>query len=236
MKASHLLALTAACFCIIPAISIRSSADTTAKPGNVTEARVIAEASEGSNWLVGGRTFDEQHFSPLTQVTDKNIGNLGLAWATDIESAMGLATEPIVVDGVIYISAPQSRVYAVDALSGKVLWKFDPQVRLDRMRNSWAAHSNRGLAVWAGKVYVGTGDCRLVTIDAASGTKTWESPVCDGAQTGITGAPHVGNGKVFIGYNGSDTGVRGSLVAFDASTGKEAWRFWTVPGNPAKGF
>jgi quinohemoprotein ethanol dehydrogenase len=236
MKASHLLALTAACFCIILAISIRSSADTPAKPGNVTEARVIAEASEGSNWLVGGRTFDEQHFSPLKQVTDKNIGNLGLAWATDIESAMGLATEPIVVDGVIYISAPQSRVYAVDALSGKVLWKFDPKVRLDRMRNSWAAHSNRGLAVWAGKVYVGTGDCRLVAIDAASGTKAWESPVCDGAQTGITGAPHVGNGKVFIGYNGSDTGVRGSLVAFDAATGKEAWRFWTVPGNPANGF
>ena len=149
---------------------------------------------------------------------------------------MGLATEPIVVDGVIYVSLPQSRVFAVDALSGKVLWRFDPKVRLDRMRNSWSAHSNRGLAVWAGKVYVGTGDCRLVAIDAAAGTQAWESRVCDGAQTGITGAPHVGDGKVFIGYNGSDTGVRGSLVAFDAATGKEAWRFWTVPGNPAKGF
>ena len=66
--------------------------------------------------------------------------------------------------------------------------------------------------------------------------KAWESPVCDGATTGITGAPHVGKGKVFIGYNGSDIGVRGSLVAFDATTGKEAWRFWTVPGDPAKGF
>ena len=138
------------------------------KRGDVTEARVIAEASTGNDWLVGGRTFDEQHFSPLKQITDQNIGKLGLAWATDIESAMGLATEPIVVDGVIYVSAPQSRVYAVDALSGKVLWRFDPKVRLDRMRNSWAAHSNRGLAVWAGKVYVGTGDCRLVAIDAAS--------------------------------------------------------------------
>jgi quinohemoprotein ethanol dehydrogenase len=212
------------------------SAATATKPGDVTEARVIAESTTGNNWLVGGRTFDEQHFSPLKQITDQNIGNLGLAWATDIESAMGLATEPIVVDGVIYVSAPGSRVYAVDALSGKVLWRFDPKVRLDRMRNSWAAHSNRGLAVWAGKVYVGTGDCRLVAIDAASGHETWESPVCDGSQTGITGAPHVGKGKVFIGYNGSDTGVRGSLVAFDAATGKEAWRFWTVPGDPAKGF
>src|SRR5580698_6947195 len=206
------------------------------KRGDVTEARVIAEAATGSDWLVGGRTFDEQHFSPLKQITDQNIGKLGLAWATDIESAMGLATEPIVVDGVIYVSAPQSRVYAVDALSGKVLWKFDPKVRLDRMRNSWSAHSNRGLAVWAGKVYVGTGDCRLVAIDAASEEKAWESPVCDGSQTGITGAPHVAKGKVFIGYNGSDIGVRGSVVAFDAATGKQAWRFWTVPGNPALGF
>ncbi|MBV9746484.1 MAG: PQQ-binding-like beta-propeller repeat protein [Acidobacteriia bacterium] len=206
------------------------------RPGDVTERRVIAESSNGDNWLVAGRTFDEQHFSPLKQITDSNARNLGLAWATDIESAMGLATEPIVVDGIIYISLPQSRVYAVDARSGKVLWRFDPKVRLDRMRNSWSAHSNRGLAVWDGKVYVGTGDCRLVAIDAASGEKAWESPVCDGSQTGITGAPHVGGGKVFIGYNGSDIGVRGSLTAFEAATGKEVWRFWTVPGDPSKGF
>ena len=216
----------------IAALSLHAQAP--AKPADVTEARVMADA--GTNWLVGGRDFYEQHFSPLKQMTDKNIGKLGLAWATDIESAMGLATEPIVVDGVIYVSLPQSRVFAVDAVTGKVLWKFDPNVRLDRMRNSWSARSNRGLAVWAGKVYVGTGDCRLVAINAASGEKAWESPVCDGSQTGITGAPHVAKGKVFIGYNGSDIGVRGSVVAFDAETGKQVWRFWTVPGNPALGF
>jgi quinohemoprotein ethanol dehydrogenase len=220
----------------VASILATSFADTPPKPGDVTEARVMAEASAGTNWLVGGRDFNEQHFSPLKQVTDKNIGKLGLAWATDIESAMGLATEPIVVDGVIYVSLPQSRVYAVDASSGKVLWRFDPKVRLDRMRNSWSARSNRGLAAWAGKIYIGTGDCRLVAVDAASGEKTWESPVCDGSQTGITGAPHVARGKVFIGYNGSDIGVRGSVVAFDAETGKQAWRFWTVPGDPALGF
>ena len=221
---------------ILIGVSILASAEPPPKPGDVTQARVMAEASTGTNWLVGGRDFNEQHFSPLTQVTDQNIGKLGLAWATDIESPMGLATEPIVVDGVIYLSLPQSRVYAVDAASGKVLWRFDPKVRLDRMRNSWSARSNRGLAVWAGKVYVGTGDCRLVAIAAASGEEAWESPVCDGNQTGITGAPHVAKGKVFIGYNGSDIGVRGSVVAFDAETGKQAWRFWTVPGNPALGF
>jgi len=207
-----------------------------AKFGNVSQARVLAEAGRGDDWLVAGGGFGEQHFAPLKEINDRNVATLGLAWATDVDSAMGLATEPIVVDGIIYVSLPQSKVYAIEARTGRVRWRFDPKVRLDRMRNSWAAHSNRGLAVWAGKVYVGTGDCRLVAIDAASGEKTWESPVCDGSQTGITGAPHVGNGKVFIGYNGSDTGVRGSVAAFDAATGRQVWRFWTVPGDPAAGF
>src|SRR3984893_15862511 len=117
------------------AIAGMLTAATATKPGDVNEARVIAEASTGNDWLVGGRSFDEQHFSPLKQITDQNIGTLGLAWATDIPSAMGLATAPIVVDGVIYVSAPQSRVYAVDALTGKMLWKFDPKVRLNMAIN-----------------------------------------------------------------------------------------------------
>src|SRR5262249_13900154 len=91
-------------------------------------------------------------------------------------------------------------------------------------------------AVWGRKVFVGTGDCRLVAIDAISGEKAWESTVCDGSQTGVTGAPHAAKGRVFIGYNGSDIGVRGSVVAFDAETGKQAWRIWTVQGDPSKGF
>jgi len=233
-----LVTLTAAAGCGVAALFLvtYSSGQAPAKFGNVSQARVQAETARGEDWLVAGGGFGEQHFTPLKQINDRNIATLGLAWTTDIDSAMGLATEPIVVDGIIYVSLPQSKVYAVEARSGRVRWRFDPKVRLDRMRNSWAAHSNRGLAVWEGKVFVGTGDCRLVAIDAASGEKTWESPVCDGSQTGITGAPHAGNGKVFIGYNGSDTGVRGSVIAFDAATGKQAWRFWTVPGNPANGF
>ena len=205
--------------------------------GNVTESRVLAEAADGSNWLVNGRDFTAKRFSPLQQITDKNVADLGLAWSLDIDSPMGLAVEPIVVDGVIYIAGSLDRVYAVDAASGKLLWRVDPQVSLVAMRNSWAARTNRGVAVWEGKVFVGTGDCRLIALDAASGEQLWESPVCvDTTQTGITGAPIVGGGKVFIGYNGSDSGVRGSVVAFDVETGKLAWRFWNTPGNPAKGF
>jgi len=203
----------------------------------VSEPRVFSEAAEGNNWLLNGRTFDAQHFSPLKEINNQNIGGLGLAWYLDIDSAMGIVAEPIVVDGVIYMSAPLSKIYAVDAVSGKLLWKFDPKVRLNLAINgSYSARTNGGVAVWDGKAYVGTGDCRLVAVDAASGKEVWESPVCDATQTGITGAPHVAKGKILMGYNGSDDGVRGSLVAFDAKTGKEAWRFWTVPRDPAKGF
>jgi quinohemoprotein ethanol dehydrogenase len=205
--------------------------------GNVTEARVLAEAGNGNNWMVNGGNFGSQHFSPLHQINNGNIDKLGLAWSLDLDSPMGMASEPIVVDGTIYVSASLDRVYAVDATSGNVLWKYDPHVRLSVMRNSATARTNRGVAVWQGKVFVGTGDCRMIALDAASGKQLWESPVCvDTSESGITGAPRVGNGKVFIGYNGSDTGVRGSVVAFDANTGKLAWRFWNVPGDPSKGF
>jgi quinohemoprotein ethanol dehydrogenase len=237
MRTSQVLALTTLCLAIALIIAVRSSADNQTRMGDVTEARALAEGAEGDNWLLNGRTFDEQHFSPLKEITDKNVSGLGLAWYLDIDSGMGIVSEPIVVDGVAYVSAPLSIVYAVDAASGKLLWKFDPKIRLDLAINgSYSARTNGGVAVWNGKVYVGTGDCRLIAIGAASGKQLWEAAVCDATQTGITGAPHVAKGKILMGYNGSDDGVRGSLVAYDADTGKEAWRFWTVPGDPAKGF
>jgi quinohemoprotein ethanol dehydrogenase len=207
------------------------------KAGDVTDARVIAAAPRGRNWLVLGGDFGSRHYSPLRQIDAGNVARLGLAWALDIDSPMGLATEPIVVDGSIYASGSLDRIYAIDAASGRLLWQFDPHVRLSVMRNSWAARTNRGVAVYRGRVYFGTGDCRLFALDAATGKALWNSPVCvDTTQTGITGAPTVGDGKVYIGYNGSDTGVRGSLVAFDADTGRLAWRFWNVPGDPSKRF
>src|SRR6266849_5363288 len=210
---------------------------TAAKAGDVTEARVASESAGGANWLLNGRTFDEAHFSQLTQINDKNVNALGLAWYLDFDGAMGLVAEPIVVDGVIYVSAPQSRVYTVDAASGKLIWKFDPHVKLNMAINgSYSARTNAGVAVWDGKVYVGTGDCRLIAVDAAAGEQLWEATVCDPTQTGITGAPHIAKGKVLMGYNGSDDGVRGALIAYDAQSGKEAWRFWSVPGDPSKPF
>ncbi len=207
-------------------------------PGEVTEARVLGEAGSGDSWLVNGGNFEGHHFSPLTQIDENNVKQLGLAWTTDIPSPTGLSAEPLVVDGVVYLSAAFSRVFALDATTGALLWQFDPQVRLDfGLGNSASARTNRGVAVWEGSVYVGTADCRLIALDAAKGEKRWESAVCDPREAdgaAITGAPRVGDDKVFMGYASSDTGVRGSLVAFDAKTGKELWRFWTVPASPTE--
>ena len=217
-----------------------SAANSANKAGDVTEAKVAADSATGNDWLLNGRTSDGKHFSPLQQITDKNANGLGLAWYMEIPGQMGVVAEPIEVDGVLYVSAPQSIVYAVDAASGRLVWKFDPKVRLNLAINgSYSARVNGGVAVWNGKVFVGTGDCRLIGIDATTGTQLWEATVCEPTQTGITQAPHIVFGKgrqvrVVIGYNGSDDGVRGSIAAYDPDNGKEVWRFWTVPGDPAK--
>ena len=221
------------------AVGILSSGTVHAAPasaGNVSDARVAAE-SPGAQWLVKGGGFNQQQFSPLRQINDRNVSGLGLAWIAEVDDPMGQAAEPIVVDGVIYLSAPRSIVRAIDLVTGRILWTFDPKVRLDfSTGNSGVSRVNRGVAVWRGKVYVGTGDGRLVAIDAAKGTQVWSARVVDPTQDGISGAPRVAAGRVFIGYSGSDEQVRGSIAAFDAEHGRELWRFWTVPGNPALGF
>ena len=237
MHTRSVLSLALVAAAIAMAAGLEPASDSAAKPGTVNDARILAEKNTGNNWLVNGRMNDSTHFSPLQQINDKNVANLGLAWYLDIEGGMGVVSEPLVVDGVIYFSAPLSKVFAVDAASGKLLWKFDPEVRLNLSLNgSYSARTNGGVAVWNGKVYVGTGDCRLVAIDAATAKQVWEAKVCEPLQTGITGAPHVAKGKILMGFNGSDDGVRGALVAYDAVTGKEVWRFWTVPGDPSKPF
>jgi quinohemoprotein ethanol dehydrogenase len=222
---------------LLMAAAFAASAQPASQPaGWVTDARVAAN-TQGDHWPVKGGSFSQQQFSPLKDISDKNVARLGLAWIAEMDDPMGLAAEPLEVDGVIYISAPRSIVRAIDAASGKILWTCDPHVRLDfSTGNSSVARVNRGVAVWEGKVYVGTGDGRLVAIDAAKGTVLWSSQVVEPTLNGISGAPRVAGGRVFMGYSGSDEQVRGSIAAFDAATGKELWRFWTVPGDPALGF
>ena len=203
----------------------------------ITAARIAAADVEPGNWLSHGRTYDEQRFSPLDEITNENAADLGLAWYFDVPTQRGMEATPIVVDGRMYVSGSWSIVYALDAATGEELWRHDPQVP-----KSWGQYAccdvvNRGVAVWGDSVFVGTIDGYLVSIDAATGEARWRVDTIDRKPPyTITGAPRVVNGLVMIGNGGADLGVRGYLSAYDAETGELRWRFYTVPGNPAEGF
>lgn len=205
----------------------------------ICDRLLAAPGSGNSEWrLIGNNSFD-QHYSTLESINDKNIGKLKLAWYADMPVRDGLVGVPLVADGVVYQSGPLGLVFANDVRTGKSLWTFDAGTKFPMgVIPSWGARLSRGLAIWEDNVIRATGDCRLIAIDGKTGKKVWEAQVCDPAQSKtITGAPRVGDGKVFIGTADGDAGVGRSFVsAFDADTGKRLWRFYTVPGNPADGF
>jgi len=196
--------------------------------------RIIDADKEPGNWMSHGRTYDEQRYSPLKNITDANVNQLGLAWSYKLDLDRGVEATPIVVDGVMYTTGPFSVVYALDARNGKLLWKYDPQSDRHRAGEACCDAVNRGVAVWQGKVYVGVLDGRLEAIDAKTGKRVWsvDTRNDDKRSYTITGAPRVVNGKVVIGNGGAEFGVRGYVTAYDAETGKQAWRFFTVPGDP----
>ena len=204
---------------------------------DVGAARIIAADREPGNWLSHGRSYDEQRFSPLSRINDKNIDKLGLAWYFNLNQKFGLEGTPLVVDGIMYVTSAWNVIYAIDARDGRELWHYDPKMRRDWLRYTCCGNINRGLAVWKGKLYEGTLDGRLIAVDAATGKLAWEVQTTDPEQAySITGAPRVVNGKVIIGNSGAEYGVRGYVTAYDAASGKQVWRFYTVPGNPADGF
>jgi len=214
-----------------------------AGPSAAARSRAIDDAAlsdeaDGTNWPAFGRTYREQHHSPLAQIHAGNVERLGLAWSLDLPGVINVASQPLAVDGVIYAAVGLSVVHAVDARTGRLLWRHDPEVAKvagHKLREAWGS---RGLAFWKGRVYVATLDGRLLALDARTGRPVWSVLTVDPADARyITGAPRVFDGKVIIGHGGADNGpVRGYVTTYDAATGRELWRFWVVPGNPAEGF
>jgi quinohemoprotein ethanol dehydrogenase len=206
------------------------------------EAIIAADQRPGV-WLSHGRTYSEQRYSPLKQVTTENVKDLGLAWVATLDTNRGMESTPIIVDGVMYVTSAWSVVYAYDAKTGDRLWKYDPKVDKARGVSACCDVVNRGVAIWEGKVFVGTIDGRLVALDASrtgkvdadkNKTPDWEVITVDQSKPyTITGAPRVVKGKVIIGNGGAELGVRGYITAYDAKDGKQAWRFYTTP-NPNK--
>jgi quinohemoprotein ethanol dehydrogenase len=203
----------------------------------VDGARIANADAEPGNWLSYGRTYSEQRFSPLARIDDKNAKQLGLAWFADLDTNRAQEATPLIVDGVMYVSTAWSLVKAYDARTGRLLWAYDPQVRRELGVNACCDVGNRGVAAWNHKIFVGVYDGRLVALDAASGKPVWSTLTVDTAKPyTITQAPRVIKGRVLIGNSGGEYGTRGYISAYDAETGKLAWRFYTVPGDPSKPF
>jgi quinohemoprotein ethanol dehydrogenase len=205
----------------------------------VTAERLLAanDAANAGQWMSHGRDYSEQRFSPLQKINTGNVAQLGLAWFADFDTRRGQESTPLVIDGVLYVTTAWSKLYAFDAKSGKLLWSYDPKVPGEWAVNACCDVVNRGVAAWKGRLYLGTIDARLIALDAATGKVIWDVLTIEKGQPySITGAPRVAKGKVLIGQGGSEFSMRGYLSAYDAETGRLDWRWYVVPGDPAKGF
>ena len=214
------------------------------QPRKVDDAALRDAARTGEEWITYNLGWSEQRYSQLNQITAQNVNRLGLAWYTDIPAARGNPQNrqegtPLVYNGMLYSITPWSVVYAVDARTGKEAWHSDPDVN----QQVWQSRIccgvvNRGIAMYQDKIIAPVVDGRLRALDSATGKLVWESRVSPANMPyTITMAPRViKGGKVIVGVSGGEYGVRGFFDAYDAETGKRAWRFYTVPGDPSKPF
>jgi quinohemoprotein ethanol dehydrogenase len=230
-------------FLIANCILISCAQEKKNPPGWIDEQRLLNADGDPGNWMSLGRNFMQQHHSTLKQINTENVKDLGFAWDYETNSNRGrvyrgLEATPIVVDGVLYTSGAWSQVYALDAKTGKEIWRYDPQVDGNYARRACCDVVNRGVQVWKGKVYVGTLDGFLVCLDAATGKIIWraDSFIDRKKFYTITSAPQIAKDKVVIGNSGGEFDARGYITAYDLETGKFSWRFFTVPGDPKKGF
>jgi quinohemoprotein ethanol dehydrogenase len=191
-------------------------------------------AGAGEDWLSVGGAADESGYSSLEAIDTGNVGELGLAWSYELPGEGALEATPLAVGGVLYFTGTYATVHAVDGATGKLVWRYDPETwkhSPDKMRIGAAI--NRGLAYADGRLFVGAYDGRLIALDAATGKPEWSvQTLPPGTRHMNGGAPRTFRGKVIIGNGGADYGARGFVSAYDAATGKLAWRFHTVPGSP----
>jgi len=233
-----------ACMTLLVATSMArppGSAPLRSLPGFVDAERMKAAAAEPGNWFAAGRDQEGTYYSPLGRINSRNVGKLGFAWQYDLGTYRGQEATPIVIDGVMYTSGTWGYVYAVDAATGKQLWRYDPQATHLAARHPCCDLVNRGVAVWKGRVYVASVDGRLHALDAATGQKVWDADtIIDHAMPySSTGAPQIAGNVVVIGNSGSDMGrggVRGYVSAYDFATGAFKWRVFTVPPEPGRAY
>jgi quinohemoprotein ethanol dehydrogenase len=195
-----------------------------------------AKVQPRADWPSIGHDFAGTRSSPLTMINSANVSQLGLAWTYDLESTRGVEATPIVVNGVMYVTAPWAVVHAINARTGRRIWTFDPKSPRESGWKACCDVVNRGVAVSKGRVYVGSLDGRLIVINASTGRKIWEQDTrldVSGNIT-ITAAPYVIRNTVIIGNGGGEYGIRGYVSAYNALTGALKWRWFVTPGDPSK--
>src|ERR1035438_8483879 len=207
------------------------------QPRRVDDAALKNAGKTGEEWLTYGLNPSESRYSPLNQINTTNVNRLGLAWSLEIGAGGGnQEATPLISNGVIYAITNWSIVFAVDARTGKEKWRWDPEINQPAVRPKICCGIvNRGLALYDGKIFAPAIDGRLLALDALTGKPIWEARVAYPQDLyTITMAPRIANGKVIVGASGGDKPTRGFFDAYDAKTGRRAWRFYTVPGDPSK--
>jgi alcohol dehydrogenase (cytochrome c) len=196
---------------------------------DVTYQRILNADKEPQNWLTYSGSYSGRRDSMLDQITPANAKNLELKWVFQAQSLQKMEASPLVVDGIMYITQPPNDVVAVDAKTGRVFWIY--QYRVPATMNLCCGQVNRGLAILGDTLYMGTVDAHLVAIDAKSGHQLWDVQVADTASAySLTEAPLIVKDKIVIGVAGGERAIRGFVAAYSAETGKELWKFNTVPG------
>lgn len=206
------------------------------RPATETGASVIHRASTAQEWTIGGHDAGQTYFSPLSRIDATNVARLGHAWSYDLGTTHGQASTPILIDGVIYASAPWGLVHALDARSGKRLWSFDPKVDEAITSKVCCGITNRGVSFAQGRLFVASLDGRLFAVDAKTGAVAWSVDTIVDRERGytVTGSTYVAGDVVVIGNSGAELDARGYVTAYDLATGAQRWRFFTVPAS-AKG-
>src|SRR5579871_1565829 len=229
-------AVLAVSIILIPALAAQPPR---AVDANVLKAAGTANDPLAGSWLTYGLTQGETRYSPLKQIYTANVGKLGLAWSYELGAGGGnQEATPLVWNNTIYGITTYSVVFAVDARNGKPVWRWDPEVNQTAVRTRMCCGVlNRGLALANGMIFAPVNDGRLVALDALNGTVKWEARVAYPQDWySLTIAPRIAGNKVVVGVAGGDHPTRGFIDAYDIATGRRAWRFYTVPGDPSKGF
>jgi len=203
----------------------------------VNDVLLKTQETEHGDWLSYGRNYKEDRYSELDQINKETVKDLGLAWTIEVGTKRGIQGTPIVIDGIMFATGPWSVLWAFDVRKGEKIWEYDPEVPRSTATKYCCGVINRGPSIYKGAIIWGTLDGRMVSVDAATGTKNWEiETIPEDSKYSITGAVRIMDGKAIIGNGGAELTARGFVTAYDAETGKQVWRFYTVPGDPSEPF